>query len=197
MTRPTLNLSRRNAWRLAKPMAPVLASKTATDLERAALDALLGLTGPALRVDWVELAFNSRHGGRFKLPGAYGALYAALSQPVAVAEAAFNWSKIYASTARAVPPGTRLLLAVLRLKVTGLFLDVRKGHPSLHDPASHAASQAYGLKAQMEGWDGIAYRSVRARGTCVVAFRRTVPVSCEEAGRVFLVWDGAAFTLEP
>jgi len=196
MTRPALTLSRRNAWRLAKPMAPALASKAATDLERAALDALLGLTGPALRVDWVELAFNSRFGGRFKLPGTYGALYAALTQPVALAEAAHNWGKTYASSARWHPPGTRLLLTILRLKVTGAFLDVRKGHPALHDPASHAASQAFGLKAQMEGWDGIAYRSVRARGTCVVAFRRTVPVSCEEAGRVFLVWDGAAFTPE-
>lgn len=198
MRHPLLNLVRRTAWRLAKPVAPALVAKASGEGEATALGKLLGLTGPELRPDWVGLAFNSRYGGRFKYPGVFGALFAALTKSAAVAEASCNWAKTYAHSSVWNPPGTPLLLTILRLKLTGRFRDVRKGHPALHDPESHHASQVFGLEAQSEGWDGIAYRSVRARprGTCVVVFRKAVVVSCVEVGRVHLVWDGVAFKPE-
>lgn len=195
MTAPLVRFARRQAWRLAKALAPDLTAKATASGERTALDQLLGLTGVGLQVDWVEMAFNSRYGGRFKLPNAYGAFYAALTVHSAEQEAAYNWAKTFASTAARNPPGAQLVLQVLRLKLTGAFVDVRKGHPELHDPNSHAASQVFGFKAQTQGRDGIVYRSVRTRprGSCVVVFRKTVVVSCVPAGQLVLTWDGSAF----
>jgi hypothetical protein len=55
----------------------------------------------------------------------------------------------------------------------------------------------FGFRIQAQGWDGIVYRSVRARprGTCVVVFRRTVLVACVEMGQWLLTWDGVAFSV--
>jgi len=196
---PILTLLRREAWRLAKAPAPDLAAKAVRGAETRALDALLGLTGPGLKVDWAGLAFSSRYGGRFKFPGAHGALYAAYTRSVAASEAAFNWTRTFAETAADHPPGTRLALKVLNLRLTGAFTDVRKGHRALHDPDSHVASQVFGFRVQERGGDGIVYRSIRARlrGTCVVVFRRTALAACREAGTLTLVWDGEAFQVRP
>lgn len=196
MTLPRLHYLHRDGWRLAKALAPDLRAKATPGREVLALDRLLNLTGEGLQVDWVALAFNTRYGGRFKPPDTYGALYAAATQPAAESEAAFSWARTFSSTAACPPPGTQVVLQVLRLKLTGTFVDVRKGHNALHDPDSHAASQTFGLRIQMEGWDGIGYRSVhsRRRGTCVVVFRPAVVVACVEAGQRVLTWDGATFT---
>jgi hypothetical protein len=193
VTAAVLKIHRRDAWRLARAMAPDLGAMAATERESRALDLLLGSTGPGLRVDWVDLAFNSQYGGRFKLPGAYGALYAAWTQHASMQEAVFNWTKAYRDTSAEYPPGTRLVLQRLRLKLTGRFVDVRSGHKRLHDPDSHAASRIFGFRIQSQGWDGIVYRSVHSRpqGTCVAVFRRTAAVSCSEAGQAALVWNGA------
>lgn len=198
MNDPVAKFLRRSAWRLAKALTQDLAAKAAPGMESTALDQLLGFTGSGLKVDWVGLAFNSRYGGRFKPAGAFGALYAALSEPAALDEAVYNWTRTFACSSDRKPPGTRVTLQTLRLRLTGGFTDVRNGNPALHDPGSHAASQAYGFQAQSRGDDGIVYRSVRAwpRGTCVVVFRRAVVVACEEAGQRFLAWDGVAFRAE-
>lgn len=189
------NLVRRQAWRLCKALAPALGAKVRTPGEAAALDRLLTLTGSGIQVDWLDLAFGSRHGGRFKVPGTQGVLYAALSQGAARCEAAFNWSKAFRQTSAVAPAGTLLTLQVLKLKISGRFRDVRKGHWPLHDPDSHLASQVFGFQAQEQGWDGVLYRSVRAkpRGTCVAVFRRTAVVAWVEAGQLVLRWDGQVF----
>jgi len=57
-------------------------------------------------------------------------------------------------------------------RLTGTFVDIRGAAPDLHDPASHAAGQAFGEAVRASPRAGIAYDSVRhAGGACFVSYR--------------------------
>lgn len=49
-------------------------------------------------------------------------------------------------------------------ELRGDFVDIRSGHPDLHDPESYAASQPFGEQVRASPRTGIAYDSVRDPG---------------------------------
>ena len=98
-------------------------------------------------------------GGRFNGPE-LGAWYASGEVRTAAAEVAHHLRR--EAVARDVP-GMKRVYRSYTARLDGDFRDVR-GEAELHDPASYAASQAFGEAERAAGRDGIVFDSVRHRG---------------------------------
>lgn len=103
-----------------------------------------------------------------------GAWYAAGDLTTAVAEVGHHLRR--ETVARQVAEARRTYRTYLA-RIDGDYLDIRgerAARPELYDPASYAASQAFGEKVRASGSDGILYESVRLRGGVnVAAYRPT------------------------
>jgi len=98
-------------------------------------------------------------GGRFNGPD-LGVWYASAAIRTAAAEVAHHLRR--EAMARDVPEMKRVYRSYTA-RLEGEFRDAR-GQAELHDPASYAASQAFGEMERAAGRDGIVFDSVRHRG---------------------------------
>ncbi|MFU0504799.1 RES family NAD+ phosphorylase [Pseudaminobacter sp. NGMCC 1.201702] len=103
-----------------------------------------------------------------------GAWYAAGDLATAAAEVGHHLRR--ETFARQLPEIRRTYRAYVA-RIDGDYVDLRgqrAARSELYDPASYAASQAFGEKVRASGSDGILYESVRLRtGTNVAAYRPT------------------------
>jgi hypothetical protein len=115
----------------------------------------------------------SPDGGRFNGPD-LGAWYGSLDLKTAIAEVAHHLRR------EAIRAGRReytVTYGSYEAILLGEYDDLRARqgeHPSLYDPRSWKASQAYGERRRAEGADGLMYDSLRLRGGIdVAAFKPT------------------------
>lgn len=108
-------------------------------------------------------------GGRFSGPD-LGAWYGAATVETGLAEVAHHLRR-EAYARRQTAAARRFRVYVSRLE--GGFVDLRgKDEPTLYDPKSYSASQAFGEGRRAAGEDGILYDSLRfAGGVAVCAYR--------------------------
>jgi len=170
----------RPCWRLRAQMSvsPLSRLAEADDLDR-------------LR-DMIRRTTVAPMGSRFS-SGSFRPLYAAFEQRTCLAEVVHHWSRTFLMAG--CPAGMPLRTRMLNLGVDGeRFLDVRIGHPDLHDPDAYDASQRFGMEAYLAGEDGILYRSVRdPDGTCVAVIRPAAAGPLREHGELRLLWLGDRF----
>lgn len=127
--------------------------------------------------------------------GSFRALYAGESLATCVAEMAFHHGRALADSGE--PAGAIRVFEGLEVRVAGQFLDVRKGHPTLHRPDDYGPSQAFGRALRIQGEAGLVYRSVRRRaGHCLALFAAEVVKGCSLKDLVPLTWDGSRLTSE-
>lgn len=139
---------------------------------------------------WLMAPFAFQAPGRFG-DGAFGVLYAALERATAIAELAHSRACFLR---KAHCPRELLDNQLLTLTVTARMADLRplrQEAPGLYDPEDWKPAQALGARLRQEGWDGVAYASVRhPPGTCVAGFRPTLFAACAPADTLQFYWDG-------
>ncbi len=149
------------------------------------------VTGPMASVVMAAFCHPRPGGGRFSGP-ARGAWYAGRSLSTALAESIFHRTRELEEVGGfETRVEMRLYLADLR----GSFHDVRP-HDSafapLYEPDDYAASQEFGDRLQIDGSNGILYRSVRdPRGQCVVCFRPRLVQNVRIGGHFEYRWEGS------
>ena len=187
--RTLLNLRKAHCWRLARIESPPLGEV----VPAASLALVMGFMEEKLgfvdEPEWADGPFLARSwgGSRFS-DGSFGVYYAGLELETCVDEVAHHQTRHLLDHGA---PGMRIHLMAIRATVSGDFLDVRKGHPALHQ-SSHSVSRPFGIRAWKAGADGIAYRSVRRPGgECLAVFRRESILGCSRAGLVAFEWTGS------
>jgi len=127
-------------------------------------------------------------GSRFS-PGSFGIYYAAGDLETAIAETVHHLVRRMRETQEAPQ---ELDMQVLHAHLRGSLLTLdRKHHASLLRSDSYADSQPFGLKARMEGADGIHYPSVRWEGGfCAAVFKPRLLGKCTPVRRLTYPWDG-------
>lgn len=157
----------------------------------------LSLIAPAERISGpgttpIMGAFSNALPSRFS-DGTFGVYHAAHKQTTAVAETRFHRERLLRDAGYGAED---LDMRVYSCTMTGMFHDLRKGPrtSSLYDPASYAASQAYGVKLhQKNNVDGIVHRAVRDwenHGEVLVAFRPRCVDHAIPIGYLQYRWDG-------
>jgi hypothetical protein len=177
-----------------------------------ALAAIEGLTNPRIRAElgvlaavprsrWVSgpgttpimAAFTHLNpaGSRFS-DGSYGVFYAARELETAIRETVYHRERFLGFTKE---PAQRLQMRCYLTSINRQFHDIRAGCPTLHDPDSYAASQAFARRLRAAGSDGIVYDSVRkAGGQCVAAFWPDCVGPCMQGMHYEYHWDGATIS---
>lgn len=98
-----------------------------------------------------------------------GAWYAALRRETAVAEVAHHLRR---DLVQRGAEEYRMQYRVYVAELAGRYVDIRGGDAALHDPASYAASQAFGEEIRRSPHAGILYDSTRHQGGInVVCYR--------------------------
>ncbi len=149
------------------------------------------VTGPG--ASWVMAAFThvNPKGSRFS-DGTYGVYYAAKALLTAVHETAHHFGR-FAKDAGDTSRDEDM--RVLASGVKGHLLDVaalsQRKRNEILKPDTYAASQDFARTVRNEGYDGVAYPSVRHKGgVCVAAFRPKAILSVKEDRRLRYHWDG-------
>lgn len=149
------------------------------------------LTGPGATLVMAAFLYADPAGGRFT-DHRLGAWYAAREIETAIEETVFHNDRRLRASAGGFP--ARLQLRDLITDVDFAALDLR-GREDLHDPATHAPSQAF---AAGRRWpfaepphDAFVYDSVRRKGgTNLVIFRpAAVPLPVLQGEHYEYVWD--------
>ena len=121
--------------------------------------------------------------------GAFRVVYAGRAAETCLAEVAWHHGRALRDSRE--PPGAARIFEALALKVSGSFVDVRKGHPELHHPEAYGPSQAFGADRKADREPGLVYRSVRHRGgECLALFEGQAAASCSLLEVLALRWDG-------
>ena len=121
--------------------------------------------------------------------GTFRAVYAGKTPETCVAEVAWHHGRALRESSE--PPGATRIFEALALKVSGSFVDVRKGHRELHHPEAYGPPQAFGSACKAEGGPGLMYRSVRhPGGECLALFDGQSATSCALLEVIALRWDG-------
>lgn len=187
-------LQRATRWRLARMESNPLGELVVQPADLPILmEFIEEVTGLIDEPTWAGRPFKAPNpsGSRFS-DGSYGIFYAGLDLETCLAEIIFHQTQ---ALMRSSAPAMRIHFRALRAKVSGSFVDIRKGHPKLHHMTFYADSQTFGVRAWRAGADGIAYRSVRRPGgECLAVFRKTCVPACHRAGLVALEWDGFTLT---
>lgn len=150
------------------------------------------ISGPGCSPIMAAFTHLNPEGSRFS-NGSYGVYYAAAALETAVAELSHHRARFLARTAE---PAIEIDLRCYRVRVKATLHDLRGRHDAeharLHDPASYAASQRFGLRLREAGAAGVAYDSVRhPTGHCVALFTpRAVQPPARQSEQVTLRWNG-------
>lgn len=122
--------------------------------------------------------------------GSFRTVYAGKDRATCIAEVAYHHGLALRDGGE--PAGAARIFECLELRITGPFVDVRKGHGHLHRPRDYGPAQDFGAKCRIAGEAGILYRSVRRRGGECLALLLPEPVkTCTFKEIIALRWDGS------
>ena len=149
------------------------------------------ISGPGTTPIMSAFTHINRQGSRFA-DGSYGVYYAAHEKETAIRETVFH-RELFLRESHTPP--TEMDMRCYVARVRGRVDDIRGKRPTLHDPDSYAASQAFARKRRDQGSNGIVFDSVRHHGGQAVAvFYPDLVSRCRQAEHLCYVWDGQRIT---
>lgn len=148
------------------------------------------VAGPGTSAIMAAFTHLNPEGDRFT-DGTYGVFYAGRALETAIAETRHHRARFLARTSE---PAQEVDMRVYAVDLEAGLHDIRGARPeyaALHDPESHALSQAFAGELRAAASDGIVYDSVRhAGGECVAVFRPRLLSNCRQERHLCYVWDG-------
>jgi hypothetical protein len=207
---PVTRIDWRRAYRIVASRFPAvgLFDRVTDPADLDAVFALEGLTNPRIREEAGALALipparrvsgpgttpvmaaftHLNPGGARFSNGSFGVFHAAHQRDTAIDETVFHRERFLRDSAQG-PIDVAMRCYVTRIR--GLLHDIRGGWPTLHDPDSYAASQAFAADLRRRGSDGIVHDSVRhAGGECVAVFYPDLVAPCVQGPHYTYHWDG-------
>lgn len=148
------------------------------------------VSGPGTSVVMAAFTYLNPEGSRFS-DGSYGVFYAARELETAVAETAFHRERFMRATDQS---RMELDMRVYAVELVGRLHDLRgraASFPLVYSRDSYGPPQELAMRIRDEGWDGLAYDSVRRDGgECAAVFRPRLLAGARQERHLCYVWDG-------